>query len=255
MAAERSGGGDVARTLALLWRRPPEPKPVGRKPKVSVDQIVTAAIAVADREGLGAMSMARVAQELGVGTMSLYTHVPGKAELIDLMFDQVAGEVSLPVLDGSLRERLAAMARFQWNEYLRHPWLLSVDTSRPPLGPNVSDHWEWCLRAVDGLGLTDLDIDRVITLLLGYVSGPARAYVDAERLRASSEETDVEWWERNAPLLEQIMDTERYPVSGRVGQAAGEAYNAPADPADAFEFGLARVIDGIVAYVGAPDVR
>jgi hypothetical protein len=60
MAAERSGGGDPARTLALLWRRPPEPKPVGRKPKVSVDQIVAAAIAVADREGLGAMSMARV---------------------------------------------------------------------------------------------------------------------------------------------------------------------------------------------------
>ena len=130
---------------------------------------------------------------------------------------------------------------------MRHPWLLSIDTSRPPLGPNVSDYWEWCLRAVDGLGLTDLDMDRVITLLLGYVVGPAGAYVDAERLRDSSEESDLEWWERNAPLLDEIMDADRYPVSGRVGQAAGEAYQLRQNPADAFEFGLARVIDGIEA--------
>ena len=165
------------------------------------------------------------------------------------MFDQVIGEQPLPPLDGSLRERLATIARFQWNLYLRHPWLLSIDTSRPPLGPHVSDHWEWCLRAVDGLGLTDLELDRVVTLLLSFVSGPAREYANAERLRASSTESDSEWWHRNAPLLEQIMDPERYAVSGRVGHAAGEAYNAAADPAGAFEFGLERVIDGIVGYV------
>ncbi len=255
MATESTGRGEADRTLRLLWRaRLGDPVGTrGPKQRSSVDEVVAAAIQLADDEGIDALSMRRIADRLGLKPMSVYTYVPGKAELIDLMVDHAAGEVPLPVLEGSLRDRLAGIARFQWSEYLRHPWLLSIDTSRPPLGPNVSDHWEWCLRAVDGLGLTDLDIDRVITLLIGFVAGPARAHVDVERLRVSSEESDVEWWERNAPLLEQIMDSERYPVSARVGQAAGEAYNAPADPDDAFEFGLARVIDGIVAYVGPVD--
>ena len=82
-------------------------------------------------------------------------------------------------------------------------------------------------------------MDQVITLVTGFVAGPARAYVDAERLRRTATESDEEWWARNAPVLEQIMDPSRYPVSGRVGTAAGEEYGAAADPARAFEFGLA----------------
>lgn len=257
MSTESTGRGEPDRTLKLLWRsRLGEPVGTrGPKQRLSVDEVVNAAIQLADDEGLEAVSMRRIADRLGLKPMSVYTYVPGKAELIDLMFDQVIGEQPLPVLDGSLRERLTGIARFQWEGYLRHPWLLSIDTSRPPLGPHVSDHWEWCLRAVDGLGLTDLEMDRVIALLLGFVSGPAREYANAERLRASDAESDLEWWQRNAPLLEQIMDPERYVVSGRVGQAAGEAYNAPADPSGAFEFGLERVIDGIVGYVDRVDER
>ncbi|MFF2494258.1 TetR/AcrR family transcriptional regulator [Agromyces sp. NPDC058064] len=253
MSTESTGRGEPDRTLRLLWRaRLGEPLGSrGPKQRSSVDEVVDAAIQIADEEGMDALSMRRIADRLGLKPMSVYTYVPGKAELIDLMVDQVAGETALPSLTGTLRERLTEIARSQWEGYLRHPWLLAIDTSRPPLGPNVSDHWEWCLTAIDGLGLSDLDMDRVITLLLGYVVGPASAYVDAERLRASALETDVEWWERNAPLLDEIMDAERYPVSGRVGQAAGEAYQSAADPADAFEFGLARVIDGIEAYVSA----
>lgn len=251
MAGVSTGRGEPDRTLRLLWRaRLGEPVGSrGPKQRSSVDEVVNTAIQLADEEGIEAVSMRRIADRLGLKPMSVYTYVPGKAELIDLMVDQVAGEVPLPALEGSLRERLSRIARLQWDEYLRHPWLLWIDTSRPPLGPHVSDHWEWCLRAIDGLGLDDLDMDRIVTLLLGFVSGPARAYVDADRLRASSAESDVEWWERNAPLLEQIIDAERYPVSGRVGQAAGEAYNAPADPPGAFEFGLERVIDGIESFV------
>ena len=93
-------------------------------------------------------------------------------------------------------------------------------------------------------------MDQVITLVVGFVTGPARAYVDAERLHRTTTETDEEWWARNAPILEQIMDPSRYPISGRVGQAAGEEYGAPGDPERAFQFGLARVIDGIEVYVG-----
>ncbi|MRG60086.1 TetR family transcriptional regulator [Agromyces sp. CFH 90414] len=253
MSTESTGRGEPDRTLRLLWReRLGDPLGSrGPKQRSSVDEVVDAAIQIADEEGIEALSMRRVADRLGLKPMSVYTYVPGKAELIDLMVDRAAGEAPRPALEGSLRERLTTIARLQWESYLRHPWLLAIDTSRPPLGPNVSDHWEWCLRAVDGIGLTDLDMDRIITLLLGFVGGPARAHLDAERLRRSTAESDVEWWERNAPVLEQIMDPTRYPVSGRVGQAAGEAYQAPADPLGAFAFGLDLVIDGIEGYVAA----
>lgn len=251
MSTESTGRGEPDRTLRLLWRdRLGEPVGTrGPKQRASVDAVVDAAIEIADEEGIGALSMRRIADRLGLKPMSVYTYVPGKAELIDLMVDRVAGEQPLPDLAGSLRARLEQVARLTWNEYLRHPWLLAIDTSRPPLGPNVSDRWEWSLRAIEGLGLDDLEMDQVITLITGFVSGPARAYTDAERLHRSTTETDEEWWERNAPILEQIMDPERYPVSGRIGAAAGAEYGSAADPERAFEFGLARVIDGIEAYV------
>ena len=253
MSTQSTGRGEPDRTLRLLWRdRLGDPVGSrGPKQRASVDSVVDAAIELADDEGVDALSMRRIAERLGLKTMSVYTYVPGRAELIDLMVDRVAGEQALPELDGSLRERLTRIAQLAWNEYLRHPWLLAIDTSRPPLGPNVSDRWEWSLRAIDGLGLSDLDMDQVVTLVTGYVSGPARAYVDAERLHRTVAESDEEWWERNAPILEEIMDPARYPVSGRVGTAAGEEYGSASDPERAFRFGLERVIDGIEAYVQA----
>lgn len=257
MSTQPAGRGEPDRTLRLLWRaRLGEPVGSrGPKQRTSVDAVVDAAIELADAEGIEALSMRRVAERLGLRPMSVYTYVPGRAELIDLMVDRVAGEQPLPELGGTLRERLEQVARRTWNEYLRHPWLLSIDTSRPPLGPNVSDRWEWSLRAIEGLGLSDLDMDQVVTLVVGFVAGPARAYVDAERLRRTETETDDEWWERNAPLLQQIMDPSRYAVSGRVGRATGEEYGAPADPERAFSFGLARLIDGVEAYITARAMR
>lgn len=250
MPADSTGLGEPDLTLRLLWRERLG-RPVGTrgpKQRSSVDEVVEAAVLLADDEGLEALSMRRIADRLGMKPMSVYTYVPGRAELIELMVDHVAGEVPLPVATGSLRDRLALIARLQWNEYLRHPWLLAIDTSRPPLGPHISDHWEWCLRAIDGFGFDDVDLDRVLTMLLGFVAGPARAHLDAERLQRASAESDDDWWERNAPLLDRIMDPERYPVSGRVGQAAGAMDVAPTD---AFEFALARLIDGIEAYLAA----
>jgi AcrR family transcriptional regulator len=253
MAKESTGRGDVDRVLALLWRDQLG-EPVGSrgpKQRSSVDDVVAAAIAIADEDGLGALSMRRVAERLDIKVMSVYTYVPGKAELIDLMVDQVAGEQPLDPLTGPVRERLERIARQQWTEYRAHPWLLSVDTSRPPLGPNVSDRWEWALAAVDGIGLDEIEMDQVITLVAGFVAGPARDANDAERARLDSGESDVEWWERNAPVLEQIMDGSRYPISGQVGTVTGEAYQSAANPDLAFEFGLARVLDGIDVLIAS----
>src|SRR3712207_1406313 len=124
---------DVDRTLGLLWRRTlGTPRGTrGPKQRVSVGDVIRAAIAVADEEGLPAFSMRKVADRLGLKLMSIYTYVPGRSELIGLMVDEVIGEPGVPPHEGTLRQRMTAVARQMWDEYHRHPWLLQVDNSRP----------------------------------------------------------------------------------------------------------------------------
>ncbi|MET8836249.1 TetR/AcrR family transcriptional regulator [Micromonospora sp. NPDC004540] len=248
MTTEYSGTGDPARSLALLWRTREK---VSRKGgDLSVERIVRAAIEVADAEGLAALSMRRVAERLGVGTMTLYTHVPGKGELLDVMLDTVYGETARPdEVPGGWRGRLAQIARENFALYLRHPWLLQVATTRPPLGPNLIAKYEYELRAVDGIGLTDLEMDAVVTLVTGYVHGAARPAVEAAQASRDTGMTEQQWWHAHAPYLEKVLDPARFPLASRVGTTAGQEYQAAGDPARAFEFGLARLLDGIEVLV------
>lgn len=244
MTTDYSGAGDPVHTLELLWGLQPKPSR-GPRPGLDVPRIVRAAIDVADTEGLSALSMRRVAEQLGVGTMSLYTYVPGKAELIDLMLDTVLGEQARPAqVDGGWRARLELIAREGWALHHRHPWMLHVATGRPPLGPNVIAKYDYELRAVADVGLTDLEMDSVVALLTGFVAGAARGSLDAAQATERTGMTDEAWWEASAPLLEKVFDAERYPTAARVGPAAGAEYGA-GDPQHNFEFGLERVLDGI----------
>ncbi|WP_084961444.1 TetR/AcrR family transcriptional regulator [Thermoactinospora rubra] len=249
MTVEYSGKGDPARSLALLWRTSEKPSRKG-KPELSVARIVQAAIEIADEEGLQALSMRRVAEKLGVGTMSLYTYVPGKPELLDVMFDTVVGETLRPAdVPEGWRARLEHVARENWAMYLRHPWLLQVATTRPVLGPNVVAKYEYELRAVDGIGLTDLEMDLVVTLISGFVHGTARGAVDMAQAERATGVSDEQWWATHAPFLGKMMDPGRFPLASRVGQAAGEAYQAATSPERAFEFGLQRILDGIQVLI------
>ncbi|GII58285.1 TetR family transcriptional regulator [Planotetraspora thailandica] len=254
---EFTGRGDPARSLALLWRTGERASRKG-KPDLSVDRIVRAAIEVADAEGITALSMRKVADQLGVGTMSLYTYVPGKAELVDVMVDTVCGEMPMPAdgppdgpeeVPGGWRERLERIARDNLELLRRHPWMLQVSTSRPPLGPNLVAKYDYELRAVDGIGLDEVEMDSVITLINGYVAGAARGAVEAAQAETHTGMTDEQWWFAHAPFLARVFDPGRYPVASRVGQAAGEAHNAAYAPGHAFEFGLQRVLDGIAAFI------
>ncbi|SNY15048.1 TetR/AcrR family transcriptional regulator [Paractinoplanes atraurantiacus] len=238
---------NVDRTLGLLWRRTLGTPQGSRGPKqrVSVDEVVRAAIEVADEEGLPAFSMRKVADRLGLKLMSIYTYVPGRSELIGLMVDEVMGEQELPPHAGDLRERLTGVARQMWDEFHRHPWLLQVEESRPWIGPNGSERWEWQLAAIEGAGFTDLEMDQVITLVGGFTAAAARASIAASRTAEQSGMSDLEWWEINAPILERVMTPGAYPISARVGTAAGQEYNAVGDPSRSFSFGLDRILDGI----------
>ena len=250
MVLEYSGSGDPKRTMALLWGIGKKPTR-GPKPGLSVGRIVDAAIEVADAEGLAALSMRRVADRLGIGTMSLYTYVPGKAELIDIMLDTVLGEV-VESGDVDLRWRagLERIARENWALYHRHPWMLQVAVmSRPPLGPNVISKYDRELRAVDGIGLTEVEMDSVLILVLEHVQGAARRSVEMAEGQKRTGKTDEEWWLANEPLLEEVFDPDLYPTASRVGQAAADAYGSAYNPEYAFEFGLQRILDGVEALV------
>ena len=160
--------------------------------------------------------------------------------------DRITAEVSREAFgDAPWRERLERIARDLLAHYAQHPWSLQIAMSRPPLGPGISDLYEHQLAAVDGIGLTDLQMDAVVTLIGGFVAGVAREARDAIRTRDLSGQSDTEWWEANAPILDRVMDGSRYPVSGRVGMAAGEEYQSTASPDHGFAFGLATLLDGV----------
>jgi AcrR family transcriptional regulator len=231
----------------LLWRKRTAPSR-GPKPRLDLDQIVKAAMDVADADGLATLSMRKVAEQLGVGTMSLYTYVPGKSELLDLMFDQALAGANEHV-EGTWRERLERIAHENWWRYHRHPWLLEITMVRPVLGPNVIARYDHEVAAVDGIGLTDVEMDAVVSLLAGHVEGAARRALEAAHAERSTGQSDAEWWAARAPLLGELLEPELYPTAMRVGAAAGEKHNAAYAPEYSFEFGLRCILDGVQALV------
>ncbi|WP_328406782.1 TetR/AcrR family transcriptional regulator [Nocardia sp. NBC_00403] len=248
---ERSGAGDPVRTLELLWRVPGDQGAVrGPKQRSSVDAVVAAAIAIADADGIGALTMRAVANRLGRTPMATYTYVPGKAELIDLMLDTVYGEMSRTDLtDLPWRDRVTTIAAENRALLARHPWVAYLPTTRPPLGPGLAAKYDHELRAFDGLGLGDVEMDAALTFVLGFVTSVARIAIDTARAVADSAMTDLEWWARAAPVLAQVFDADRYPLAARIGAAAGRAHDAAYSADHAYEFGLTRVLGGLATLI------
>ncbi|WP_329791838.1 TetR/AcrR family transcriptional regulator [Lentzea sp. DG1S-22] len=240
---EHTGSGDPARTLALLWRTQERVSRKG-KPDLSVERIVQAGIALADADGLKALSMRRVAESLGVGTMSLYTYVPGKGELVDVMVDTVQAVTGREQARG-WREHLSYVARENLELHRRHPWLLQVAPSRTVLGPQVAAKYDFELRGLEGVGLSDVEMDSVLNLVLGHVHNSARGLTAAAVTEKETGLTDQQWWDAAAPVLMTVFDPARYPVAARVGGAVGQAHHSAFSPEHSFEFGLEMILDGV----------
>jgi AcrR family transcriptional regulator len=245
MASERTSGGDPARTLALLWRAGEAAPRRGPRPRRSIDDVVEAALAFADEAGLEALTIRALARTLQLSPMALYTYVPGKAELLDVMLDTLYLRMERPAWsprDG-WRARLSAVAAANRALLAEHPWAARVSTARPPLGPGLMAKYEHELAALDDAGLDDVDRDAALTFVLGFVQASAVAAQD------SAGADDQAWWEAAGPLLAQAMDAERYPLAVRVGAAAGAAQQAAFDAERAYAFGLERVLDGLAALI------
>ncbi|MFC8526604.1 TetR/AcrR family transcriptional regulator [Nocardia sp. NPDC057227] len=248
MASEKN---DPARTLELLWREPGA-RPRGRGPRQrrSVDEVVAAAVALADADGLGALTMRAVADRLGLTPMATYTYVPGKAELLDLMLDSVYAAMDRTDPAGlPWRARVRAVAAGNRALLARHPWVADLPATRPPLGPGQLAKYEHELAAFDGLGLDDVTMDAALTHLLGFVTAAARIGIDLARNAAATGMDDARWWARVGPVLERVIDPARYPLATRVGAAAGQAHDAAYSAEHAYEFGLNRVLAGFADLI------
>jgi AcrR family transcriptional regulator len=235
-AASFGGPATAARSMELLWGTKPPPSR-GRKPGMTLERIVAAAVELADAGGLDGVSMRRVADRLGIGTMSLYRYVPAKAELRDLMLDAVMGEA--PAVSGATgwRDGLERYARASLEGYRRHPWLLRAVLTRGAMGPNQAAALDAVLRVLEGSDLSGGERMAVVGLVAGYVRGVAQQLAgDTRAARGSGGGF--------APLIGGHLDPATYPALTGVWRDEDlERAEAP------FEFGLRRVLDGIAALV------
>ncbi|MFD2767578.1 TetR/AcrR family transcriptional regulator [Micromonospora eburnea] len=252
MPQNRTGSGEPSRTLALLWGEPSDTaRRKGPARSLTITQVVDAALALADEQGLTAVTIRAVAERVGVSTMSVYTYVPGKPELLDLMVDaRYARMTRTPWAGQPWRERLTAVAEANRDLLTAHPWLTEVAAlSRPPLGPGVMAKYEHELAAFDDTGLSDVDIDAALTYLLGFVQSHCRSAHDAARATTDTAMSDADWWAANLPVLARAFDPHTYPRAVRIGSAAGEAQGSAWHAERAWTFGLARTLDGLATLI------
>ncbi|MFF1648995.1 TetR/AcrR family transcriptional regulator [Streptomyces sp. NPDC058240] len=265
-----AGQGDARRSMSLLWRadRPEQrgrrPGP-GPRPGLSVDAIVTAAITVADENGMAALSMRAVGERLGRTAMALYTYVPSKSELLDLMYDAVHAELPTEYDDtGNWRTGLTDWARDRLEFHLRHPWVLQVSQARPVLGPHEYAGLDTLVRLLNATGLEAQVLRRLVGTLSHFVRGCAGTVAEARQAAAVTGESDEEWWFARSALLREVAPdfADRYPslTAMETGSAPQPPAPAPASGEEAvpyperearetFDVGLGVLLDGIEAAV------
>ncbi|WP_432989494.1 GntR family transcriptional regulator [Dactylosporangium sp. CA-233914] len=250
----RVGAGAVVSTL--VGHKQPVGPSVPLRPRragafrlaLNRKHVLRAAIAIADVEGLDAVSMRRLAAELGVGPMSLYRHVANKDELVMQMTDEVFGEPELPVLgpDG-WRAKLELISRRQWQLCRLHLWLpRAISFTRPLLVPNMMAHTEWTLRAIDGLGLPMATRLREALALHALVLTVALSMADEVEAEQETGVTLDRWWLARRTRADELLHSGRFPLLATV---PGEVVS---DVDGLFEYSLARHLDGFAALVEDP---
>lgn len=236
--------------IDLLWRdHPAAPQGGTRGPRsrVTTSAVVDAAGALADAEGLGAVTVRRLGDTLGISTMSVYTHVNGRDDLLVLMADAAYARMPLPAYgDADWRTRVRRVAEANLALHLEHPWLLEIDDERTAFGPGTIAKYDHELHAMDPLALDDVARDASLTFVLDFVRSAARA-----RRRDPRADEMPQIWARWAGRLADYLGDD-HPLAQRVGGAAGQEMNAASSPVHAWEFGLARVLSSLALAADDP---
>jgi AcrR family transcriptional regulator len=229
---------------AVIWMRP-EQSGRGPRPAHNRAEIADAAIALADAEGLEAVSLRRLAAALGVGTTSLYRYVQTKDELFDLMVDAAHGRHRQPARSGDWRADLTAVAFGLRGIGLSHPWLPALVAGRPSLGPNGLAWQEAAFAAVGDLGLSaDAILDHVTTLLT-FVHGHVVTELAGSPTDVSGDapaDAPTDAW------AEHVLADGRYPTLARImtealGPHAGDRFGR------SFSLGVQHILDGLALHL------
>ncbi|MFF0491482.1 TetR/AcrR family transcriptional regulator [Nocardia sp. NPDC004068] len=232
---------ELPRVARLLWTGK-QPSGRGPRPGLSLERIVDAAVAIADGEGIGALSMQRVASELGAATMSLYRHVPGKDDLVALMLDSTMS-VPLDLPSGNWRAALDLWARRTRELYRDHPWVLGVGSSNRWMGPNEAAWAEAPMAVLLASGSPPGVAIEAVMSVNAFVGGVARLEIDPALGRDVGGHV--------GPVLDPEMirrygRAERYPAMLAMLSDAPQEPNDSRSTAEAvFEFGLGTLLDGI----------
>jgi AcrR family transcriptional regulator len=210
-----------------------------------IGRMVECAISIADAEGLVALSMRRVARELGrPAVMSLYRHVQSKDDLIDLMLDQVVGEAAaVSVADQGWRATLRDGAIAQRAAMLRHPWAIEASAGRPLIGPHSLSHIDRTLEALEALGIA---LNLAVSIF-DCVDAYTRGSVADEVAREGAGERHTltaEQLRRSVAYMSEAMASGAYPTLARF--VAGHKH---ASSDERFEFGLDRLLDGVATLL------
>jgi len=233
-----------------VWTRPQRAK--RETPSLSRDQIVAVARELLDADGIDALSMRKLGTRLNAGATSLYTHVSNKDELIELVVDQVYGEVEVPAVEnGDWRAAATRCAHSLRETFLRHPWIVSVlgASGVAYLGPNLMRMSEDLLGVFEQGGFDLPSADRSMSTLIAYVIGIATAEAAWLTTVARSGRSEEEWVRQLLPAAEQAVQP--YPRLRKL-YAAQAAEEPGATREDGFDLGLASVLDGLEARLGRP---
>ncbi|MFE4986319.1 MULTISPECIES: TetR/AcrR family transcriptional regulator [unclassified Streptomyces] len=247
--ADAAGGGGtfLPPSIEAAWGLRERPSK-GPKPGLTLDRIVDAAVSLASTEGIGAVSMGRVAKELGASTMSLYRYVSAKSELYVLMQEAATGAPPEFFPPGThWREAMEAWAWALREVYHRNLWMLRVPVSGPPATPNLVAWWEKALVALEGTGL-DAGSKISVTLLVGgFVRNDGLVMADLASVIASVEANPEEVLARYSRTLRRLADPEKYPEVARMLDSG--VMDVADEPEVEFRFGLARILDGVAELV------
>lgn len=242
----------IARTTELLWGTG-QPGKRGPKPRLSLDKIARAAIAIADADGLAAVSMQRVAADLGYTPMSLYTYVPNKELLLEAMLDVVAGSrLPEPREFDDWRTEMHAYVADMWKMFERHPWVLHVQVVGPPTGPGQLGWFERLLSILDKTGLSLPEYPSVGLFLLAAVRGMAKLTLDMRDLHSSPADARAADAASDS-MIAKYVDPVNYPlltsVYSQPPPKTEPGWYRPGVVPEDLRYGTDRLLDGIEAQV------
>jgi len=246
-ATSATAGSVLPDSIAAAWGVRERPHK-GPKPALSLERIVAAAVRIADADGLDAVSMGRVAAELGAAAMSLYRHVSAKEELLDLMVDAALGDSPDPLADGEgWRSGLSRWAWAMRASIRRHPWAIRIPLDSLPILPHAVAWFEHALACMQDTRLTEARKASVIMLLSGYVRNLAATEADITAAVMASGLSPDEWMASYPRMLSQLTDPRRFPAL--TAFIAAGVFDQADDPDDEFVFGLDRILDGITVLI------